>query len=173
MRFEDLTKRRFGRLLVVGRAGTDKWGGSTWHTVCDCGGKKVVPGSNLRGGHTRSCGCLHREYLERKRKPGNAARNQVLLAYKSSPKGWSLSDVRFDELTSQNCCYCGHPPANRHKSATSIFVYNGIDRIQSNRGYEEGNVAPCCKVCNRAKSDMSVAEFLAWARLVVRQARKK
>lgn len=173
VKFNDLTQQRFGRLRVIGRAGTDKWGGSTWNTLCDCGGKKVVPGSNLRGGHTQSCGCLHREYLQGKRKLGNPARNQILLAYQSSPKGWNLSEARFDELTQQNCRYCGAPPANRQKSKTSVFIYNGIDRIDSTRGYEEGNVAPCCKLCNRAKSDLSVTKFIAWAKRVVQRARKR
>ena len=53
----DLTGQRFGRLLVVSRAGHNKHR-ITWNVVCDCGNKKVAASSSLRSGHTRSCGCL-------------------------------------------------------------------------------------------------------------------
>ena len=33
-------------------------------------------------------------------------------------------------------------------------------------GYEEGNVVPCCKVCNVAKHDMTQKDFIFWARSV-------
>lgn len=35
----------------------------TWRCLCDCGVEKVVTGSSLRGGTTKSCGCLHVDYV--------------------------------------------------------------------------------------------------------------
>jgi len=62
----DLTGKRFGRLTVLERSGT--WhspdGISTvpvWHCRCDCGKETYVTGRNLKGGLTRSCGCLRSE----------------------------------------------------------------------------------------------------------------
>src|SRR5689334_23188317 len=54
--FIDLVGRRFGMLTVVSRAG---YRGKciTWHCVCECGGEKVVPGTYLSTGDTKSCGC--------------------------------------------------------------------------------------------------------------------
>jgi hypothetical protein len=52
----DLVGRRFARLLVTAYAGHEKW-----HCVCDCDTAVVVHGKSLRGGITRSCGCLNRE----------------------------------------------------------------------------------------------------------------
>lgn len=55
--FIDLTGMRFGRLVVVSRAGTVK-GKATWNCQCDCGGVSVVPTTHLKSGNTKSCGCL-------------------------------------------------------------------------------------------------------------------
>lgn len=57
----DLVGQKFGRLLVVSRAGSDKRGEALWECECDCGVVTVVLGSNLRTGHTRSCGCYNDE----------------------------------------------------------------------------------------------------------------
>jgi hypothetical protein len=48
------------------------------------------------------------------------------------------------------------------------YVYNGIDRLDSSRGYEMGNVVPCCKQCNWAKNDIPYDEFLDWIKRVHR-----
>jgi len=48
---------RYGRLSVIERAPVTG-GGAHWICSCDCGEMAVVYGSNLRTGHTRSCGCL-------------------------------------------------------------------------------------------------------------------
>jgi hypothetical protein len=71
MTAEDLTGRRFGRLLVLGPAprpahATDTRGNRHfWACRCDCGNLHVVCDRNLRGDPTRrptrSCGCLRRE----------------------------------------------------------------------------------------------------------------
>ena len=45
--FIDLTGQRFGNLLVVDRAGSDKRGQATWNCVCDCGKEIVVVRSKL------------------------------------------------------------------------------------------------------------------------------
>ena len=61
-RLDDLTGQRFNRLRVTGFAGM-RSGESFWHCDCDCGGKANVRGWALRGGKTKSCGCLHRELV--------------------------------------------------------------------------------------------------------------
>ena len=51
----DLTGKVYGRLTVLGRAGS-KNGHPTWWVICECGAEKEVPGQRLREGSTRSCG---------------------------------------------------------------------------------------------------------------------
>jgi len=55
----DLTGKRFGRLTVIARIGSSYPG--KWLCQCDCGVSAQVIGRNLRGGKTKSCGCLKRE----------------------------------------------------------------------------------------------------------------
>ena len=60
-RFVDLSGRKFGKLLVIKRMGTGNDGHIFWECVCDCGNTKtkVVSGTSLVQGKTRSCGCLY------------------------------------------------------------------------------------------------------------------
>lgn len=57
----DLTGERYGRLTVISRSHKDKHGYVHWNCICDCGNTVSVCGCSLRKGHTKSCGCLHRE----------------------------------------------------------------------------------------------------------------
>lgn len=62
-RIKDETGTRHGRLMVLRYAGRS--GGKPKHPkflcICDCGSELEVTGTNLRQGHTQSCGCLQRE----------------------------------------------------------------------------------------------------------------
>ena len=58
----DLTGKRFGRLLVISRAG-QKGGHAAWLCKCECGSDTTVAGRYLTTGKTKSCGCLHKEQL--------------------------------------------------------------------------------------------------------------
>jgi hypothetical protein len=58
---KDLTGQRFGKLLVVARAGQDSRGRAKWLCQCDCGGTTESMGYRLRGGFSSSCGCMQRE----------------------------------------------------------------------------------------------------------------
>lgn len=58
---KDLTGKRFGRLVVVGPYDKVK-GQLRWECICDCGATHIAYGSSLKGGSTRSCGCLLRDF---------------------------------------------------------------------------------------------------------------
>lgn len=68
------------------------------------------------------------------------------------------------QLLKSDCHYCGQEPSNvleyKQKYFSYSFRYNGLDRVDSSKGYIRGNVVPCCKKCNLAKSDMSYQDFL-------------
>lgn len=64
-KFIDLTGQKFGRLEVIKRAENSKDAKAQWECLCRCGAVVVVSGGNLRSGHTRSCGCLHREIISK------------------------------------------------------------------------------------------------------------
>lgn len=60
-RLIDMTGKTFGRLKVIKRAPKTKRKEASWVCRCECGNIAIVLGSNLRNGHTRSCGCLMKE----------------------------------------------------------------------------------------------------------------
>ena len=72
--------------------------------------------------------------------------------YKYAAKARQLSfciDLdTFCSIISKPCVYCQNKPLN------------GIDRINNSVGYEIGNVAPCCRVCNKMKGTMTSEEFI-------------
>jgi hypothetical protein len=61
----DLTGRRFGRLVVLGRDGAIRGGHAAWRCRCDCGQVRVIVGRYLRDGAVHSCGCYRRERIAR------------------------------------------------------------------------------------------------------------
>jgi len=57
-KLNDLTGKRFGKLVVVRRGKNAATSGNAmWHTRCDCGGKTFTPGNQLANGWVTSCGC--------------------------------------------------------------------------------------------------------------------
>ena len=56
--FENLTGRRFGKLVVLEYVGTNKNRHSIWKCQCDCGIIKNISGHDLKMGKTKSCNCL-------------------------------------------------------------------------------------------------------------------
>lgn len=56
-KFIDLTGQKYGRLLVIDRAGLDKHGKITWLCRCECGKVTTISGNSLRTGNTKTCGC--------------------------------------------------------------------------------------------------------------------
>lgn len=52
-----LTGQRFGRYTVIGPDGTATGGKRRWLCRCDCGKTGSVLESNLKSGHSSSCGC--------------------------------------------------------------------------------------------------------------------
>lgn len=172
------TGQRFGRLIVIECLGVASGGHRWWGCVCDCGNKVAVRSRELDAGHTRSCGCLQKEnrakYPGSNRLPyGHASRNGLLYSYKKSAKQrnieWKLSSKDFFTLTSSPCVYCGSEPNLVHKPNKSVngeYVYSGVDRLDNTIGYVPGNVVSCCWVCNRAKNEMGLQEFLLWCEVL-------
>lgn len=56
--FEDLTGRKFGKLLVLGLADNMARHNRKWACECECGSFLDVFAVHLKGGKSKSCGCL-------------------------------------------------------------------------------------------------------------------
>ena len=64
-KFEDLTGKRFGRLIVLERA-ENKNNRTRWKCKCDCGKERIVYSNDLKAQKTVSCGCYNKEIVRRK-----------------------------------------------------------------------------------------------------------
>ncbi len=99
----------------------------------------------------------------------NSGINKHYLNYKigAEKRGleFKLSPEEFTSLIYQNCAYCNKPPQEllykSGKSIKNINYVNGIDRIDSSRGYLLDNCVPCCTMCNRMKLNYTKSDFLS------------
>ena len=165
---------RYLRWLVLDRAPTNArnfQAADFWLCRCDCGVERVVRGAALRCGQSRSCGCYRDEKTSGRRAlpHGEGSFRKTLGSMKRAARvrslAWELEDDDVRRLTKEDCHYCGVPPSNTAYAnrSTGEYVYNGLDRVDNNRGYLIDNVVPCCYVCNNAKRSLSLDDFRAWA----------
>lgn len=61
MEFIDLTNNTYGRLTVINKGKTNKWGNIYWNCKCSCGNIKEIQSKHLKSGKTISCGCYRQE----------------------------------------------------------------------------------------------------------------
>ena len=165
-RFSDKTGKRYGKLVVVSFFDVEYGGYSRWLCKCDCGNEVVVSTKSLWNNAKTSCGCSH------KLPNGQAAFNSVYYSYMANAKkrgySWQITKEQFREIVAKDCFYCGGHPSNAAGNKHGTFMYNGIDRMDKGIGYIHGNIVPCCKRCNRAKMNDSVAEFVDMIKSVYR-----
>lgn len=179
---KDLTNQRFGKLTVITpELGKNRKKHFTWKCRCDCGNISYLTTSVLKSGHSKSCGCGE---LENKRRNCNVGRTKrtknrkdpkIQLANWLFIKNYSDGDLSFEQflnMSQEHCFYCNAPPSNRLKISSkarsqeyrdaSLFIYNGLDRINNNLPHNLNNLVPCCKNCNFAKRDRKFEEFIEW-----------
>jgi hypothetical protein len=126
-------------------------------------------GTSLNQGLTKSCGCLQKEIASisgQKNYKENSSFEALFRAYKiGSRLEFKLTKEEFKNLTSSNCNYCDEKPNQIRKKQSKIYklaedyLYNGIDRINSDIGYILDNCVPCCGICNKMKGVLSKEKF--------------
>lgn len=102
----------------------------------------------------------------RNNKPLNVIRYKEYCYYRSGAKHrnleWNLTEEQFANLINKNCFYCGELPSKRQSVSykTDYELVNGIDRIDSTKGYTIDNCVPCCSKCNLMKNNLKKEDFL-------------
>ncbi|SCC62096.1 Uncharacterized protein BCZB5J_05094 [Bacillus cereus] len=146
------------------------------------------------GFKTVSCGCYRTEGLHVKNREEDREKHIIKFLYgklkiRNKNKGFNNDEIIslevYKDIIIKPCKYCGIEKSNttndtknneynykikeryeRKKVSEFIFYHNGVDRIDSSKGYVIENVVPCCKYCNMAKMDNSEKVFLEWAESV-------
>lgn len=143
-RVKDLSGLIFGRLTVVTQAGIIN-GRMNWLCECECGNYIKVPQDRLKGGITKSCGCLRKEATgNRARKHGmkNTRLNRIWrsMNYRCSNPKFKDHAVYYD----RGITVCDEWK-NDFKAFYDWAISHGyrddltIDRIDNNKGYSPDN----------------------------------
>lgn len=168
------TGQRFGCITVVSKSfppdGQYSQQARWWLIKCDCGHRKVVYSNELVGRKWISCGhdCKFPRINElpfgesEKRAQYSKTKDEAI----KNGYIFELTIDQFHLVVSEPCAYCGVANSkklglNRNKKHPNRHVYkcNGIDRIDSSKGYVDGNCASACKYCNWAKNSQTVDQF--------------
>ena len=141
----DLTDQRFGRLVVIERADRTPSGAIRWKCKCDCGKTTVVAQSNLRMGHTQSCGCLS---VETSRKQslihGDAHVSRIYEIWKNMRSRCNnANNPAYANYGGRGISICeewSSYPAFKAWALSHGYADNlSIDRIDVNQGYAPEN----------------------------------
>jgi len=162
MKLIDLKGRSFGRLEVQKRVENDKRGYPQWLCLCICRNIKVVSGENLRSGKTSSCGCY---WLECVRKSATSHGKSCTIEYdmyraakcRAKRAGLVFNIALEDIVIPEICPVFGTPFI---KGSWKNHAYSpSLDRIETSKGYEPGNVWVISHRANLIKNDASLGEL--------------
>ena len=77
---------------------------------------------------------------------------------------WDISIDELADLREMPCTYC----------KAELDAYGaGLDRIDNSKGYQPGNVVPCCGTCNRTRADRLTHEEMLVAMAAVLKLRNR
>lgn len=169
-RFKDLTGFKFNKWTVIGEdiiiREKKKGRGVRWIVECECGNRNSIVSYTLTSGKSTGCRPCGLRITK-----GQAAFNRVFKNYQSGAKHrgieWALTEKQFRILTSSNCYYTGLPPSTIHMTANGEYVFNGIDRLDRNKGYSIDNCVPCNSRVNEMKMGDSYERFIEMCYMIV------
>lgn len=178
---EDLTGRRFGKQVVVRMTYADRW---EWRAVCkcDCGSEeRVVARAALIRGMSTSCGCRRDHYQKisganhcffsgHEELPGRYWGKIIRRAKRYGKLRLTIVEARDLFINQDQKCALTGLPITFGRAEYSNETTASLDRIDSSKGYERGNVQWVHKVVNIMKGTLTPAEFLQFCRLIVEHA---
>lgn len=164
----DLSDRIFGKLCVRYQDKNYR-NERKWICECECGKFISVRTHSLIIGKTRSCGCLKIKGC------GNISGDfWSKLRYRAKSLGHDF-DITIEYISSlfdkqnKRCVISGeYIFLNQNKRLNpDLETTASLDRIDSSKGYIEGNVQWVHKTINRMKLDFTTKELLHWCNLVI------
>ena len=164
--WKDITGQRFGKLVVESLDFTktqkkQKKNAWYWKCKCDCGNYCYKTNHSLVSNYHRCCPeCSRKSRVEKNTLPDGLSKwRRMIRIYKKNARfgnrEFTLTEQQFVDVAKQNCAYCGSSP----KLGSYGVVCNGIDRIDSTKGYTPENSVACCYRCNYMKNKLTTPEF--------------
>lgn len=168
----DISGQKFGRLFVIERV--DDYCSKNhkprvkYKCLCDCGKTLEVLKGSLISGSTSSCGCLRKERLAEKIWTGYEEMSGTTIGIIKA----GAKDRNFEYSVSNEFLWNLFIKQNRKCALTGYdigFVRNcnkntyqqtaSLDRIDSSKGYIEGNVQWVHRDINKLKFDWTLDKF--------------
>jgi hypothetical protein len=149
-------------------------GGITFECICKCGKITTITQYQILKSKKMSCGCFRKEIGSKRlyKGIGKSAISYIISSYRygafSRSLEFNLEQQDIFNIVTKPCYYCGeeksmeyvHKNKNNEISNLTNFKHNGIDRLDSSKGYFLDNCVPCCKQCNIMKMNYSEESFL-------------
>lgn len=164
--YKNLTGLKFGKLTVVKftRSVNKR---SLWLVTCECGSEREIQGRSLTSGNTKSCGCSHREFMKQAMGTSSGrltGAKWCAIKYNAGVRGHKIliTQERAAELFEQQEGLCALSGEKLVLDAPRGEITASLDRIDSSKDYEVGNVQWIHKIINKMKNDLSESEFLDW-----------
>jgi hypothetical protein len=163
---------KFGRLTVISSEPLKRRGYHDQYLCrCECGDEKYYINTKLNMGYSTECrSCAYSRRPQSTTRLSNLERAYNAFLYSSNSRSLEVNITieEFAKLISGNCAYCGAQPTNikltdysSNKIVKREQLYgNGIDRVDSSKGYVLENCVPCCINCNFAKRSLTKEEFI-------------
>lgn len=138
-----------------------------YNVICkNCGAHLILRWDAIQSDtkHGKCCKCCGNNCIAN----SNALFNISYNRYKQNAivRGFTfeLTNEEFNRLITSNCHYCNSEPVEiqslkRYNKTGKPIYMNGVDRIDSNKGYTIENTVPCCEMCNRMKLNYNIDKF--------------
>lgn len=161
--------KQFGEWTVIGYSHTDKVGAIYWDAQCSCGEQHKVRAASLRAGTSTRCMKCRPQSASgadnfRWKDTGCSFSQSFITSKRAGAKNrgieWDITNEALQSILEQQqfkCAYSGEDigfkGSARNKHTASI------DRIDSSKGYVNGNVHWVHKDVNRMKSTLTEERF--------------
>lgn len=145
----NLSGKRFGRLMVAEKIGSDKHHKSLYRCICDCGNEKITTQALLKRGEVVSCGCYQKE--RQSTKDGLSNKRLYIVYTSMKNRCYSKNNKQYKDYGGRGITMCDEWLG---KDGLKNFVEwaesNGydenaprgkctIDRIDNDKGYSPNN----------------------------------
>lgn len=184
--FIDYTGHVFNNITVIKHIGKDKSKNNIYNFKCFCGNIFTSQISDIKTGKIKSCGCKinSKQIEEYKKDMYKADAYNIYSSYRLSAKKanreFELEFEQFRTMLESPCYYCGVTSSNAHSKGkprrsggNERYLYNGVDRIDNNKGYSLENCVTACKACNISKHTLTQEYFIERAYKIVELDQKR